>query len=166
MKKKLFTAIFLFALSLTTLNAQSTAPAHSVGLSASIQSNQLEILLPIWTSNTFSIAPAFGAIWTEDTGADLALGIVPRFYFYREKFAPYIGAKAGILYAMPNEGDGVIDYILGLSGGGEYFLDDHFSLGVEAQLNIGKSDPKSGRFGAPDRISVNTASAIFATIYF
>ncbi|MES2765242.1 MAG: hypothetical protein V4642_05205 [Bacteroidota bacterium] len=161
-----FAATFLFIFSSGALHAQSGKPEHNIGLTASVQNNQFDVLLPIWTSNSFVLAPALGMAWTEDGGSDVAAGLAMRFYTSRAALAPYFGVKGGILYASPNSGDGIMDFIFGLAGGGEYFFHEQFSMGVEAQLNIAKSDDNSGRFGAPGRITLNTASAIFATIYF
>ena len=161
-----FAAAFLFSLSSLALHAQTDKPAHNIGLSASVQNSQFDVLLPLWMSNSFVLAPALGLAWTEDGGSDIAAGLAARFYTSRATLAPYFGVKGGVLYAAPNGGDGIMDYILGLAGGGEYFFHEQFSMGVEAQLNLAKSDDNSGRFGAPGRITINTASAIFATIYF
>lgn len=50
--------------------------------------------------------------------------------------------------------------------GAEYFFDDQLSLGIEAQLNFSKSADNSGRFGNPGGLNANTATMLFATIYF
>jgi hypothetical protein len=59
-----------------------------------------------------------------------------------------------------------IDILGGLAFGGEYFLTDNFSFGVEAQGNLTKSDENSFRFGNPGKINFNTGTMISATIYF
>lgn len=68
--------------------------------------------------------------------------------------------------AIPDDGDPITDYIVGLLGGGEYFFSANFSVGIEGQLNISISDENSSRFSNPKGTNVNTASVIFATIYF
>jgi hypothetical protein len=67
---------------------------------------------------------------------------------------------------MPGEGDSVTDIIAGLGFGGDFFLDEQFSLGVELQGNFTFSDEGSMRFGNPGGINFNTASQITASIYF
>lgn len=61
-------------------------------------------------------------------------------------------------------GDGGRD--IGIGVGGEYFLGDKFSVGVEAQLNATHSSKTSSRFGNPGGWNINTASAVLATVYF
>ena len=64
------------------------------------------------------------------------------------------------------DNDTKVDIILGIAFGAEYFLDEHFSIGVEAQGNLTQSDEKSIRFGNPDGTNFNTATMITATVYF
>ena len=137
-----------------------------MGISASLQSGQFDILVPVWATNTFSIAPALGLLWAEDGGTDFRFALVPRFYFRKDKVAPFIGGRVGVLVSNPKGGTNATDWIVGLSGGGEYFLDDHFSLGIESQLNLSISDKTSNRFGNPGRLTLNTAAAAYATFYF
>lgn len=89
-----------------------------------------------------------------------------RVYFSRETFAPYAGGRIGILFFTSGNGSGTTGFLLGCAAGGEYYLDEHFSLSVEAQLNMTKSDDQSARFGNPGKWTANTAAAAFATIYF
>jgi hypothetical protein len=46
------------------------------------------------------------------------------------------------------------------------FFDPHFSIGVEAQMNVRSSDNDSSRFGNPGGTNFNTGSAVTANIYF
>ncbi len=159
--------IFIFTLSLATVAiAQDTSRAGKLGMSASVQGGQFDVLMPIWLSDDCSIAPAVGVVWAEDSGSDIRIGIVPRFYLTRGKLAPYIGGRVGFLHASPKSAEVTTDWIIGLAAGGEYFLDEHFSFGVESQLNLLVSDVGSSRFGNPGKKSLNTAAAVFATIYF
>jgi hypothetical protein len=146
--------------------AQESSPANRIGLSASIQGGQFDILVPIWTGRTFAIAPSVGLVWAEEGGLDIRLAVAPRFFFYRDTFAPYVGGKLGMLIASPDSGSATTDILIGGALGGEYFLDQHFSFGVESQLNLTLSDSKSLRFGNPGKKNLNTAAALFATIYF
>ncbi len=159
-------AIAIVLATAPTALSQTEKSSHNIGLSASIQDGQFDILLPVWFSNHLCIAPAVGLLWAEEGASDIRLAIVPRYFFYKEQFAPYIGARLGALIASPNEGESTTDLLIGLAGGGEYFLDEHFSFGVEAQLNLTLSDEFSARFGNPDKKTFNTAAAVFATVYF
>lgn len=168
-RRWIFTAAAVFTfmlLSAWDMRAQETASTSGIGLSASLQEGQFDILIPIWFSNSFSLAPAVGLASAEDGGSDIRLAIVPRYFFYKRDFAPYIGAKFGVLLASPENGTSTTDMLIGLAGGGEYFLDPHFSLGVEGQFNILMSDENSVRFGNPGKMNMNTAAAVFATVYF
>jgi len=161
---------FIFAVILCivfTMSLSAQNSTRSWGISASIQENQLDILFPIWTGENNVIAPSIGAIYIEDSGTDLRLGLLDRVYFNATKtLKPFLGLRAGLLFSLPDGGDNATDYIIGLLGGGEYFFSNHFSVGVEAQLNMSISDENSSRFGNPGGINVNTATAIYASIYF
>jgi hypothetical protein len=161
---------FIFVAILCIIYAMSTSAQENKrtwGISASIQETQLDILFPIWTGENNIIAPAIGAIYIGDSGTDLRLGLLDRIFFNAtENIKPFLGLRAGVLLAMPDDEDTVTDYVFGLLGGGEYFFSENFSVGVEAQLNMSISDENSGRFGNPGGTNINTATAIFATIYF
>ncbi|MCK4462246.1 MAG: hypothetical protein KAW46_10605 [candidate division Zixibacteria bacterium] len=45
-------------------------------------------------------------------------------------------------------------------------MQDHFSVGVEAQVNAVFSDEHSYLFGNPNGTNINTAAAVMATFYF
>jgi len=152
---------------LYTLSTSAQENKRTWGISAAIQETQLDILFPIWTGTNNIIAPAIGAIYIGDSGTDLRLGLLDRIFFNaNETIKPFLGLRAGALISMPDEEDTVTDYVLGILGGGEYFFSDNFSVGVEAQLNMSISDENSGRFGNPGGTNVNTATVIFASIYF
>jgi len=158
--------LVLNSLLTSELYGQDDSYETKVGLSASLQAGQFDVLLPIWGSDHFSIAPAFGVVWGDGVGSDIHIGLVPRFFLHKDKVAPYIGGRVGLLIASPKNGESTTDVITGLAFGGEYFLDEHFSLGVESQLNITVSAEKSTRFGNPGKTNINTAASVFATIYF
>jgi len=148
------------------LSAQDNSFQGKVGLTASVQASQFDMLLPIWITNHFSIAPAFGLLWADEQGSDVHIGLEPRFFFRKDKVAPYVGLKGGLLIASPENGESVTDGIVGLAFGGEYFLDDSFSFGIESQLNVTLSSERSTRFGNPGKANASTAAAVFATVYF
>lgn len=141
------------------------------GLSGSFQGNQLGISLPIWIGDKAVLAPAFQLAYAEKVGTDFGIGLEQRFYFRHEKLSPYFGFKLGALLNMPASDSEIdtktkVDIVGGIAFGAEYFLDNNFSVGVEAQGNVSKSDKGSNRFGNPDGINFNTATRISATIYF
>lgn len=137
------------------------------GISAAVQGEQTDLLIPIRLSNRVVIVPAIYLSGGEDVFTDFGLGIALRCGQRTGKTMPYFGARFGVLIYDPSgAGDSQTDFLFGPLVGGEYFLDDHFSLGVEAQLNIAKSGKHSLRFNNPDGMSVNTATAVMATYYF
>jgi hypothetical protein len=142
-----------------------------IGLTGSIQGDQLGILVPIWLGEKFVLAPAFQINYAETIGTDIGIGVVPRFYIKKETLAPYIGFKFGAMINKPSSDNSIdnetkTDIIGGVAFGGEYFIGDNFSLGVEAQGNVTKSGENSNRYGNPDGFNFNTATMISATIYF
>ena len=153
--------------------AQDDVKESKIGISALVQDGQYDILLPIVISNSFVIAPAIGIASVSDAGTDIGLGLVTRFYLNDSKVKPFLGGRAGIMIFSPSKPEGssidpesTTDFILGFLAGGEYFFDEGFSFGVEAQLNASVSDKYSSRFGNPGGVNVNTGAAVFATVYF
>lgn len=144
---------------------------RTIGLSGSIQGNQFGIMLPVWLSNNLVLAPAFDLKYGESIGTDFSMGLVSKFYFKTEKVSPYFGLRGGTAINIPSPDNEVdtsnkIDLIGGPAFGAEYFLDNHFSFGIELQGNVTKSDEHSYRFGNPDGLNFNTATMIYASIYF
>jgi hypothetical protein len=138
-----------------------------VGMSAALQDQQTDLLIPIWTSSSLAIVPSFSFISLGDVGTDLGVSVAVRGYFAdRDGLRPYLGGRGGLLMESPKDGDSRTDYILGGFFGGEYFFSDHFSMGVEGQLNVTVSDENSYRFGNPDNTNFNTAAVVSATVYF
>lgn len=167
MRKSLFTILFLIIVLLVPGRAiaQDSASAKRLGLSALLQGSQVDILMPI-LSGHFSLAPSVGFVWAQDAGTELRLGVVPRIFLSRGKLSPYVGARFAWLLSKPSGGSGTSDWLVGLEFGGEYFVDQHFSIGIEPQLNVTISSPSSSAFGNPGKTNVNTAVAMFATVYF
>ncbi len=158
----------LVCVALQSAMSQDSSSHRRWGISASLQGGQIDLLVPIWVGEKTVLAPAFGIIYTETVATDLHIGLAPRFYLSeKSKACPYIGFRLGMLCAIPTSaGNSIIDWLAGLTAGGEYFFDSHLSFGVEAQLNAAFSDKRSLRFGTPGRTSLNTAAALFATVYF
>ena len=131
----------------------------SVGISASLQSDQTNIKVPIWASENLVIAPVVGLTHIDDNYSRLNVGINPRFYqTLGSDFATYIGFQGLLRYTSPEAGDEDSDFLIGAGGGGEYFLDEHFSLGVEGQLNFLLEDNESN--------AIFTSAALSGTFYF
>ncbi|NTW33628.1 MAG: hypothetical protein HGB12_13585 [Bacteroidetes bacterium] len=161
--------ICLFTSSLFSQNDDNSK--RTVGLSATIQSEQFGINIPIWIYKNVTIGPAIQLLYSENVGTDLGLGLVSKFYINNGKVSPYVGIKLGFISNIPNETTIVqqmatTDIIGGFAFGGEYFFDKQFSISIEIQGNFTKSDPESQRFGNPDGLNFNTASMISANIYF
>lgn len=166
MKRKILPLILI--LFSTMLYSQES---KQVGISGSIQDNQFGILVPIWFGEKFVVAPAFDLKFAEKIGTDFGIVLAPRFYLKKEKISPYLGLRVGALINKPSSENEIdtetkIDLLGGIAFGGEYFLSDNFSFGVEIQGNLTKSDENSNRFGNPDGINFNTGTMISATIYF
>jgi len=160
------TSIIVLIIFVTPVSSQEKTNTHQIGFSASLQDNQFDFLIPIWIGSRTTIAPSFGLTWIQDAGTDIHFGLEPKFYLSSNKLSPFISFRAALLRAIPSVGDGVTDWLLGLSFGGEYFFDENFSIGIESQLNYTISDKKSTRFGNPGKSNLNTATAIFASVYF
>ena len=168
MKKTVIFTLFVFLLASTCLFSQTK---RKIGLSGSLQSNQLGISVPIWMSEKIVLAPSVGFQFAEKIGTDLSVGLAPRYYLKNEQLAPYFGLKLGAAINMPSSENTIdestkVDLVGGVAFGAEYFIAEHFSLGVEAQGNCTKSAKNSNRFGNPDGFNINTATMVSATIYF
>ncbi len=168
MKKSnvVFSLIF-FGILISSITIAQESSKRTWGLSAGVSETQLDILVPVWTGSNNVFGPGFGVINIGGSGTDLRFGLFDRIYLNTEKdIKPYLGIRGGILLAIPEEGETETDYIAGISGGGEYFFSENFSVGVEGQLNFTFSDENSDRFGNPGETNINTGSVIFVTVYF
>lgn len=155
-----FTTILLLLTAAAAPGVAQNRPAEgSIGLSASVQGNQTSLLVPIWASDDLVVAPVVGIVHEQDSFTSFNIGVKPRFYRnLGSNFASYLGFQGLIQHTSPDVGDDITDIVLGANGGGEYFLDDHFSLGVEGQLNYLLRDGNSNR--------IATGAAVSATYYF
>jgi hypothetical protein len=145
-----------------------TEPAkRTMGLSANVQSSEFGVTVPIFLTQRFVLAPAIGFRYFENAGTDLALALVPKFYYSTEKFAPYSLLRVGALMSLPSgDQENQTDFLAGIGTGAEYFLIPNFSFGVEGQLNATFSGDNSNRFGNLGGINLNLASVVTANIYF
>lgn len=161
---KTFWILLFFLISTTAYNQEQTQ--KSWGLSASLQNNQFDIGIPSYLSQTEILIPSFNVLFIEQSGWDLGVGLAFKHYTRSEKIDPFISVRAGSFFTIPKKGKTTVDLTAGLGAGADYFFDEKFSIGIEAQLNLTKSNKNSSRFGNPSNINVNTASAVVASIYF
>lgn len=66
-----------------------------VGISASLQSLQLDFALPIWAADRLVVAPSIGFISASDQAKDIGLAAAFRYYIARQKLSPYVGVRVG-----------------------------------------------------------------------
>jgi len=171
MKKYIFILtinVILILVSVNSLFSQETA-RKQIGISATLQGEQYGFLIPIWIGDQITIAPAVDFKYAEKVGLDYSIGIVPKYYLRKGKVMPFIDLKGGVLFNNPskeNINKNTMDWILGAGFGGEYFIDKNLSIGIELQGNFTISDKNSYRFGNPDGLNFNTATMIYASIYF
>ncbi len=158
----------LVVCSLLSLSHSSFAQqqvTRTIGLSASIQSAQSFIVVPIFVGDRLVLAPGVALSYAEGTGTDLGLALGPKFYTEMGRIAPYLALRGAAFVALPSGGSSVIDWLFGIAFGGDYFVNPRFSFGVEAQLNATVSDNVSPRFGNPGGVNLDTAAAVNVTIY-
>lgn len=146
-----FTLLLFTFLSLqsTVTDAQNLPDEGSLGITASFQGQPIEIQVPYWISQDLVLAPLVGIESVEDSFTRIRIGIKPKFYqSVGNDFASYFSGLVAFEHYDPNVGDS--DGILNLGGGigGEYFFNSHFSLGVEALLNIRLNNQNTLRTGA------------------
>ncbi|MEO1021111.1 MAG: hypothetical protein AAFW89_01090 [Bacteroidota bacterium] len=167
-KYLLFLTIFM--LCAPALSAQDTSDTvRRFGFSASIQSEHMDFLIPIWVDDRVVIAPSVSYRNIEGDTDDLSLVVAQRFFLSTPVNAtPFLGFRLGTVIGIPEESevDNTIDYIGGVGFGGEYFFKPKFSVGIELQGNLTISDKRSSRFDNPGNINFSTATALTASIYF
>ncbi len=146
--------------------AQAGPNKGTVGISASVQASQLDILIPIFASPAVVLAPALGFNRSSDAFTDYSIGAIAKFYLRTTKVRPYFSGRFALASLKVEGGTKQTDLIFGPAFGGEYFVDDNFSVAVEAQVNVALTDKGSFRFGNADATIITTASAILATVYF
>ena len=163
---KTFTAPVLLLVLVLLVFASGTAQAQdtrSFGLTALIQNGQAEILVPVWLGDALTLAPGFSLLYIENNTMEIGLLLMPRFYLDMQRVAPYISARGGVIFRMPDSSQqsDTTDLLLGIGFGGEYFVNAMVSFGVEAQLNGFVVDIS----GISD-ITLRTAAAVHANVYF
>ncbi len=168
MSGKIILIVFLFFVLVAVCFAQEKED-RTIGLAAIFQESQLDINLPFWMAKKVVLSPAIGFTYVQGDagGFDLVTGMALKYYPRLARVSPYMGIRGGVFTFFPgDQEDSETDYLAGLFFGGELFLTHQFSFGVEAQVNASFSGPGSLRFGNPDGMTVNTATAVFASVYF
>jgi len=148
--------------------AQSTAD-RTLGISVGLQSDTTAIRLPIWLSEGAVLTPAVSFVQIGESGRDIGVGLQIRRNFTEDAnrfLVPYVALNANGLFFVPEEGSTLTDTVFGFALGGESFLNDALSIGVEAQINAAFSDENSGRFGAAGETAINTGTQVFVAVYF
>lgn len=176
--KKIALVIFVSFISTYSFNQKETETPPKWGLSAAVQNSSIGFQLPVWLGESIIIAPSLGAAYRDNFGWELQFGIAPRFFLNKNNLRPYLGFKVASIIDLPSkvnatdilgnpiDFENTIDLIGGLSFGGEYFFSNHFSIGLEIQANVIKSDENSLRFGNPGGINFNTGALALINIYF
>ncbi|MBL7994471.1 hypothetical protein JNM05_03790 [bacterium] len=161
------TVLVLFCLLFSNIVfSQDQVIQRKIGLATSLQKEQLDISIPVRTSEYFVIAPSIKVIYVEDAGTEFGFGAAVKYYFRNTKIAPYMTTRASLFGLESKLDDSWLDFGFGIGAGADYFFDPNFSIGIEAQVNGTVSDKQSYRFGNPGGTNVNTATAITASIYF
>jgi hypothetical protein len=178
---KKLTLIYLTGILTAFSYAQETEEkSPRIGISTAIQSSSVGIQIPIWLGDNIVLAPSIGAQFGDNYGWVAQFGLAPRFYLNDKVNAlrPYLGIRAATIidfptkiedpvgFPTPDKTENIIDLIGGLNFGGEYFFSPRFSVGLEIQANIIKSDENSLRFGNPGGINFNTGALALINIYF
>jgi hypothetical protein len=168
MKNRIILSIIVLTLTANLVFCQGKI---KTGLTASFQESQYGILVPIWLGERFVLAPALNFSFAEKMGTDIGIGLAPRFYLKKETVSPYFGLKFGAMINLPyseleTDKNNKVDIVGGVAFGAEYFLAENFSLGVEAQGNLTKSDEGSNRYGNPGGLNFNLGTMLSATVYF
>jgi len=157
--------------------AEENSTSGKIGITASIQDSQTGIMVPIWISNSLVITPVFSIASISDVLTDIGIAVGPRLNLHSGDAIPFIGFRIGGLFRKINEYSEYNEYsednkektqdlLISSYLGGEYFISDNFSVGVEVQFNYVKSGKYSNRFANPGGTNINTATAVTASFYF
>ncbi len=164
MKRVVFLTLMIFFTNFVAAQDKEKNPRF--GLTASYQSASFDILFNVWLNQKIKISPGFGLIHSSDNGSDYTLGLVLQFFMREGKIRPYSALRFASIISSPKQSTGTTDLLFGLGFGSEYFFTKNFSVSIEAQLNVIKSDEKSMRFQNPGGTNINTATVFLASLYF
>ncbi len=149
------------------LMAEEKVEKPSMGFTVAVQQSTFDLQIPIWLSDSFILAPAFGTRYQDNLGTEIDFGLGAKLYTNDKSARPYLGLKGGFIYTTLDAAtSSMMDIIVGPSYGVEYFFNPNISLGIEGQLNFIFFDENSLRFSNPSGLNINTAAVLFASIYF
>ena len=142
-----------------------------VGVSIALSASEQQVIVPLWVTNSFVIAPLFQFSYFNKKELDLAIGLGLRYYFRVEEFSLYGGIRLGNYLLIPYSNDAIdgssrTDLFAGPVFGVEYFISRFLSLGFEIQGNYIRSDERSLRFDNPGGSGFEIKPVILATFYF
>jgi hypothetical protein len=170
------TFVLLFVSSIAfgqNVENQEAPRTPKMGFSASLQSDQVGILIPIWVDESTSIVPSFQVLFAQSVGLDLGVGVTLRKYLREGNVRPYVAPGFGVLMSFPTADEDIVedppnplDLLVSFGLGGEYFFSDYFSTGVQIGLAGAFSDEDSNRFGNPGNFNLNTSASILVNVYF
>lgn len=149
-----------------SVSAQEESHRGSVGITASLQGTETSVMFPWWVDERFVLTPAISFVSISDAETEFGFAFGPRFNLKQGPAVPYFGLRFGLIHRSVEAGEATDDIIWSAILGGEYFIGNKFSVGVEMQANVAVSDEYSLRFGNPGGTNLNTASAVAATFYF
>jgi hypothetical protein len=135
-----YTGRLLALVVVTVIVAAGTASGFGVhqkdriGLSTSLQNDQLDIMVPLWFQNGPVLVPSVSLAKESGKFVDYGIGFMARINLMSGDAVPYVGVRFGMIDREYSHGGMTNDYYYGPVGGGEYFLSQHFSLSVEADL--------------------------------
>lgn len=142
-----------------------------IGLAATFETGHTGVMVPVWLTNRFVIAPIASFSYFQKKDLDLTMGVATRHYTLRDEMAFYFGFRVGSYLLIPfkeeePDNDRQTDLFAGAQIGMEYFLVKQLSLGLEVQGNFIQSDERSMRFKNPGGVGVKVVPVLMATFYF
>ena len=152
-------ALVMIVAHIPSANAQEREVQRKWGLSAYLQTTQAEILVPIWLGQRFVLAPTLSANYIENTGTLLGYGAAARIYANMARLASYYGLKAQALTALPKGGTSNTAFLIAVFYGGEFFLSQRFSIGIEPAVNL-LIPPNNGP------LVISTSTMLTASVHF
>jgi hypothetical protein len=126
------------------------------------------------------LSPRLGVIYQTKSLKEITLGLSAKYYPVKKTVSPFIAFNLGALYyeragqyvsmageiiPLQNSVSGFTDFTFGPGFGGEYFINENFSVGIEGQLNFTAATQKSFQY-SPGTLNFSTAALIYATVYF
>jgi hypothetical protein len=137
-----------------------------IPMSVLIGASQADIVVPVRLSSHMVLGPSFGFVFVGNVGTDYRYGLLSRIFLSDKPVKPFLGCRGGIIVGHRIGSESMTDRFFGIMAGAEYFINEYISTGVEGQLNATFSSDNSSRFGNPGKHNVNTATALYVTLYF